>query len=67
MNTSKAVTDPRTVAGKIVRFGVEWSADGKQWLGIINDKSLNEAEAHFRANTATHKRIVKHEITRTVL
>lgn len=51
----------------IVRYGVEWSVDGKRWLAIVNDKSLEEAKAHFRANTANHKRLVRHDIVRTIL
>jgi len=51
----------------IVRYGVEWSNDGKRWLAIVNDKTREEGEAHFRANTAKHKRLVKHEIVKTYL
>lgn len=52
---------------KIVRYGVEWSNDGKHWLAIVNDKTLEEGRAHFNANTAKHKRFVKHEIAKTYL
>ncbi len=52
---------------EITRYGVEWSNDGERWLAIVNDKTLEEAQAHFRANTANHKRLVRHNIIKTVL
>jgi len=58
-----------TNAGKAPRaytqFGVKWSNDGETWLAIVNDETLEEAQAHLKANTAKHKRIIKREIIET--